>query len=68
MLTGSIGKFTLNKPFVAEVINAELVGSAAVGFDREGGLITETVMQNLVNIEKYLPNGIPAQTLILKNL
>ncbi|MBD2305481.1 glycosyltransferase family 61 protein [Chroococcidiopsis sp. FACHB-1243] len=68
LLTGSIGKFTLNKPFVAEVINAELVGSAAVGFDREGGLITETVMQNLVNIERYLPNGIPAQTLILKNL
>ncbi|WP_039715390.1 glycosyltransferase family 61 protein [Scytonema millei] len=68
LLTSAIGKFTLKKPFVAEVINAELVGSAAVGFDREGSLITETVMQDLVNIERYLPNGIPAQTLILKNL
>lgn len=68
LLTAAIGKFTLKKPFVAEVINAEIVGSAAVGFDREGSLITETVMQDLVNIERYLPNGIPAQTLILKNL
>ncbi|MES1021721.1 glycosyltransferase family 61 protein [Gloeocapsa sp. BRSZ] len=40
----TIGKFTLEKPFVIEVPNAELVGSQAVGFDRDKNLIKETVI------------------------
>jgi len=68
LITKAIGTFTLKKPFTAEVLNAELVGPAAVGFDREGNLISETVMQDIADIERYLPNGIPTQTLILKKL
>lgn len=68
LLTKAIGTFTLQRPFVSEVANAELVGPVAVGFDREGNPIAETVMQPLTDIERYLPNGIPPQTLILKNL
>jgi hypothetical protein len=68
LITRAIGTFTLKKPFVAEVENAELVGSAAVGFDREGNLISETVMPAITDIARYLPNGIPPQTLVLKNI
>lgn len=68
LLAKSVGTFTLQKPFVAEVANAELVGPAAVGFDREGNLISETVMQTITDIERFLPNGIPIPTLIWKNL
>lgn len=68
LLAKSIGTFTLQKPFVAEVTNAELVGSAAVGFDREGNIISETVMQTVTDIERFISNGIPSPTLIRKNL
>jgi hypothetical protein len=68
LLAKAIGTFSLQKPFVSEVENAELVGPVAVGFDREGNPIAETVMQPLTDLERFLPNGIPPQTLILKNL
>jgi hypothetical protein len=58
----TVKTLTFSKPFVSEVENAELVGSTAVGFDREGNLISETI--NLANLARSLPT----RTLILKNL
>lgn len=62
-ITNKVGTITFKKPFVCEVINAELVGPAAVGFDGNGNLISET-LPTVIDIEKYLPT----RTLILKNL
>ncbi|MUL38122.1 glycosyltransferase family 61 protein [Gloeocapsopsis dulcis] len=42
--TDTFGTFTLEKPFVFEAINAELVGSQAIGFDQDKNLIQETVI------------------------
>jgi hypothetical protein len=39
-----IGTFTLKKPFVSEVANAELIGPTAVGFDEDGNIISQTVV------------------------
>jgi hypothetical protein len=58
-----VGTITLRKPFVFEVANAELIGPAAVGFDQDGSLISETV-PTIKNLEKYLPT----RTLISKKL
>jgi hypothetical protein len=64
-ISSTIGTFTLKKPFVFEVKNAELVGPATVGFDRNGSLISEIVIGTpTITLIKYLP----APTLILKNL
>jgi len=47
----------LRKPFVFEVANAELIGPAAVGFDQDGSLISETVptIKNLENTYLHEP-------------
>jgi hypothetical protein len=47
-----IGQVTLQKPFVAEVKNAQLVGIAAMGFDEDDRIISETVWPTE-------PNSIP---------
>jgi len=59
-ITSKIGVFTLKKPFVSEIINAELIGSTAAGFDKEGSLISETVSPN------RLYKVLPARTLFFK--
>jgi Glycosyltransferase 61 len=61
-------KFVLKKPFVSEVANAELVGSASVAFDEEGKLIAETVMPDRSGIKQAVAKRIPVPTLILKKL
>jgi len=45
------------KTFVFEVANAELIGPAAVGFDQDGSLISETVptIKNLENTYLHEP-------------
>jgi hypothetical protein len=53
---------TWEQPFVSEVANAEIVGSTAIGFDRESNLIAETT--NPYNLAR----GLPIRTLLLKNL
>lgn len=58
-----IGTYILNESFVHEAAEAELVGSTAVGFDRKGNIISETITGN-PECRKY----IPAQTLILQKL
>lgn len=60
-----IGTFYLKNPFVFEVLNAELVGPTAVGFDQEGNIISETILP-----EHYdtLNTSIPIRSLIIKNL
>jgi len=52
-----VGTITLRKPFVFEVANAELIGPAAVGFDQDGSLISETVptIKNLENTYLHEP-------------
>lgn len=62
LITSKIGTFTEKKPFVSEIVNAELLGPTAVGFDQDGNLISETVTPLKIN------NGLPIRTLILKNL
>ncbi len=64
-ITNRIGTITLKKPFVSEVANAQLVGPTAVGFDREGKLLLETVDPTQEILKTRL---IPTRTLILKNL
>jgi len=56
---------TINKPFICEVNNAELVGPNAVGFDRDGNLISETAVP-LFSREIYLKKNISTQALFLK--
>jgi hypothetical protein len=58
--------FTLEKPFVFEVVNAELLGSMAVGFDEDGSIIAETV--NGAPPNSALLTKIPIRNLILRNL
>jgi hypothetical protein len=62
LIKSKIGTFTLKKPFVSEVPNAELIGSTAVGFDEDGNMIPETVAPNNLKL------GLPTRTFILKNL
>lgn len=58
-----IGKLrTWKQPLVFEVADAELVSSAAVGFDREGNLIADT------SNPKNLARTLPAIALLLKHL
>jgi hypothetical protein len=61
-IKNNIGTFTLKKPFISEVTNAELVGPTAVGFDEDGNIISETVTPVDLKI------GVPIQTFILKLL
>jgi len=64
-ITNRIGTINLKQPFVAEVRNAELIGSTAVGFDRDRNLLLETVDP----IQEILKTTlIPTRTLILNNL
>lgn len=62
LIKSKIGTFTLEKPFVSEVANAELLGSTVVGFDENGNMIPETVAPNDLTI------SLPTRTFILKNL
>lgn len=62
LIQSKIGTFTLEKPFVSEVANAELLGSTVVGFDENGNMIPETVAPNDLTI------SLPTRTFILKNL
>jgi len=58
---------TLIQPFVFEMKTAELISSAAIGFDRDKQLIAETIPTSKLgrgNLEKYLP----IRTLILKKI
>jgi capsular polysaccharide biosynthesis protein len=57
---------TLEKPFVLEVANAELVGPMAIGFDEDGRIISETT--NGAPPNSALLTKIPIQSLILKKL
>ena len=60
------GVATYQQPFVCEVADAELVGPTAVGFNKQGQLISETVTPS--KSQRAFEKGIPMPTLILKNL
>ncbi|MES1021798.1 glycosyltransferase family 61 protein [Gloeocapsa sp. BRSZ] len=63
LMTNHIGKFTLQKPFISEFTEATLVGSTAVGFNKSGHVISETVSPN--RLSKTLPiNTILSRKLI----
>ncbi len=62
-ITKRVGTITLKKPFVFEITNAELIGPAAVGFDEDGNLISETVTTT-----KKIGRNLPTRTLISKKL
>ena len=63
-LTSRTGSFTLKKPFVCEVANANLIGPRAVGFNQQGHLISETVGP----LKKTVQQCLPMRTLLLKSL
>jgi len=56
----------LDRPFVCEVPDAELVGSTATGFDRNGNIITETIVPFFFK-EGYLEQNVSIRALALKN-
>lgn len=55
-----------DKPFVCEVLNAQLVGPTAIAFDEDGNIIHETTMTQFKELE--IERGIPARALIQKLL
>jgi len=57
------GTINYSKPFIAEVANAKLIGSDAVGFDEDRNLLSETIPTS-GNLEDCLPT----QTLFLSKL
>ncbi len=63
-----IGTYTLERPFVLEVANAELVGPTAVGFDEDGSLIQETFIGKIGSPLSGIVNRLPVQTLISPKL
>jgi capsular polysaccharide biosynthesis protein len=63
-IASAIGTFTLERPFVLEVANAELVGSTAVGFDQNGSIIKETV----TGTTKSPLSSVPIITLISRKV
>jgi hypothetical protein len=67
-IASTIGTFTVEKPFVLEVANAQLVGPTAVGFDEDGSLIQETVVGKINSPPSGLLNGLPIRTLISQKL
>jgi hypothetical protein len=56
----------INKPFVFEVSDAELIGSTAIAFDECGDLIYETTMMPFQNMPPE--TGVPARALVKKLL
>ena len=65
-ISNKSGVATYQQPFVCEVADAELVGPTAVGFNKQGQLISETVTPS--RSQRAFEKGIPMPTLILKNL
>lgn len=59
---------TLGKSFIAEVTNAYLVGSTAVGFDKNGNIIAETTLPPLGDLSPRFDGSISIQSLIQKKL
>jgi len=64
LIAKTIGTFTMDKPFVVEVNNAQLCGSAATGFDENGNILSETITGTPTKSLKSLPT----RTLALKSL
>jgi len=57
----------LDKPFVCEVSDAEVVGPTAAGFDRDGNLIAETIVP-LFSKKDYFEKNISIRALAQKKL
>ncbi|MDJ0688701.1 MAG: glycosyltransferase family 61 protein [Xenococcaceae cyanobacterium MO_188.B32] len=58
--------YTINKPFVSEIENAQLVGSKAVGFDKAGNIIAETTLPPLGDLSPRFQGSISLQSLFIK--
>lgn len=58
--------FTTDRPFACEVINAELVGATAAGFDENGGIILETTIPQLS--DNHLAKSLNIQALVPRNI
>jgi len=62
------GTFTLEKPFVLEATNAELVGSQAIGFDQDKNLIQETVIGKTSKPQSILISRLSTRTLLSQKI
>ncbi|MEC4882339.1 MAG: glycosyltransferase family 61 protein [Scytonema sp. PMC 1070.18] len=60
--------FTIGKPFVSEIENAQLVSSTAVGFQKDGTIIAETTLPPTGDLSPRFDGAISIQSLLLNKL
>ncbi|RCJ14624.1 hypothetical protein A6S26_11005 [Nostoc sp. ATCC 43529] len=61
-------EFTLVNPWISEVNSAELIGSKAVGFDRDGNIISPSTLPPKEHLNHRFEGGLPIRTLLIKTL
>lgn len=61
-------KVEIVKPFVCEIVNAEIIGSSPVAFDRDRQLILETTLPIFSSIEAHIAKNVSIKTLISSQL
>ncbi len=57
-------KVEIVKPFVCEIVNAEIIGSPPVAFDRDRQLILETTLPRFSSIKAHIAKNVSIKTLI----
>ncbi len=60
--------FSINRPIVSEIENAQLIGDIAVGFDKEGNIIAETTQPPLGDLSPRFDGSISVESLFLKKI
>ncbi|MDF5711736.1 MAG: glycosyltransferase family 61 protein [Nostoc sp. S4] len=61
-------EFTLVNPWISELDNAELIGSKAVGFNKDGNIISPSTLPPKEHLNHRFEGGLPINTLLLKTL
>ncbi|WP_138500755.1 glycosyltransferase family 61 protein [Nostoc sp. PA-18-2419] len=61
-------EFTLFKPWISEVNNAELIGSKAVGFNEDGNIISPSTLPPKEYLNHRFEGGLPIITLFIKTI
>lgn len=57
---------TFDRPFVCEVRNAELVGSTAIGLDRDRNILLETTIPHFLELDTRLTKALTTRSLFLR--
>lgn len=61
-------EFTLIEPCISEIYNAQLLGSQAVGFDKDGNIISPSTLPPTENLSHRSEGGLPITTLFIKSI